>query len=78
MDKFADKVKPWRNTTLRSGNIFKPSLRTDIEVIGIPASIEALHMNNAKVMNMIILGAYLGLKPVVKTNPLLLHWKGFT
>ncbi len=68
MDKFADKVKPGGILLYESGNIFKPSLRTDIEVIGIPASIEALHMNNAKVMNMIILGAYLGLKPVVKNE----------
>lgn len=68
MDKFADKVKPGGILLYESGNIFKPSLRTDIEVIGIPASIEALHMKNAKVMNMIILGAYLGLKPVVKNE----------
>lgn len=68
MDKFADQVKPGGILLYESGNIFKLTLRTDIEVIGIPASTEALHMKNAKVMNMIILGAYLGLKPVVKNE----------
>ncbi len=54
-----------------SGNIFKPSTRTDIDIIAIPASTEALLMKNAKIMNMIILGAYLQLKPVVKIESIL-------
>ena len=71
MDKFAPRVKPGGLLLYESGNIFKPSTRTDIEIIGIPASTEALLMKNAKIMNMIILGAYLQLKPVVKIDSIL-------
>lgn len=71
MDKFAPKVKPGGLLLYESGNIFKPSTRTDIEIIGIPATTEALMMKNAKIMNMIILGAYLSLKQVVKNESIL-------
>jgi 2-oxoglutarate ferredoxin oxidoreductase subunit gamma len=71
MDKFASKVKPGGLLLYESGNIFKPSTRTDIEIIGIPATTEAINMKNAKIMNMIMLGAYLGLKPVVKNESIL-------
>lgn len=72
MDKFAAKVKPGGLLLYESGNIFNPSTRTDIEIIGIPATTEAIKMRNAKIMNMIILGAYLSLKPVV-ANELILE-----
>ncbi|MFZ4771381.1 MAG: 2-oxoacid:acceptor oxidoreductase family protein [Ferruginibacter sp.] len=68
MDKFAARIKPGGLLLYESAAIFKPSTRTDIEIIGIPATEEALKMNNPKVMNMIILGAYLKLKPVVKNE----------
>lgn len=68
MDKFAARIKPGGLLLYESSAIFKPSTRTDIEIIGIPATEEALKMNNPKVMNMIILGAYLKLKPVVKNE----------
>jgi 2-oxoglutarate ferredoxin oxidoreductase subunit gamma len=71
MDKFAPKVKPGGLLLYESGNIFNPGTRTDIEIIGIPATTEALQMKNAKIMNMIILGAYLALRPVVKNESIL-------
>lgn len=71
MDKFADKVKPGGLLLYESGNIFKPSTRTDIEIIGIPATTEANKMKNNKIMNMILLGAYLQLKPVVEKESVL-------
>jgi len=37
-----------------------------IDIIGIPASTEALLLKNARIINMIMLGAYLQLKPVVE------------
>ena len=64
MDKFATRVKPGRLLLYESGNILKPSTRTDIQLVGINTTTEALLMKNAKIMNMIILGAYLHLKPV--------------
>ncbi|MCU0369231.1 MAG: 2-oxoacid:acceptor oxidoreductase family protein [Cyclobacteriaceae bacterium] len=71
MDKFADKIKPGGLLLYESGNIFKPSTRTDIEIIGIPATIEANKLKNSKIMNMIMLGAYLQLKPVVQVESIL-------
>ncbi len=71
MDKFAPRVKPGGILLYESGTILKPSTRTDIEMIGIPATTEALKMKNAKVMNMIILGAYLQLRPVVSNESIL-------
>lgn len=71
MDKFAPRVKPGGILLYESSNIFKPSPRTDIELVGIPATTEALQMKNAKVMNMIILGAYLQLRPVVSNESIL-------
>lgn len=71
MDKFAAKIKPGGLLLYESGNIFKPSTRTDIKIVGIPATTEAINMKNAKIMNMIILGAYLGLKPVVKNESII-------
>ncbi len=71
MDKFAPRVKKGGLLLYESGNIFQPSTRTDLTLIGIPASTEALQMKNAKIMNMIMLGAYLHLKPVVKTTSIL-------
>lgn len=68
MDKFAGRVKPGGLLLYESGNILQPSTRTDIEMIGINATSEALLMKNAKVMNMIILGAYLALRPVVSMD----------
>ncbi|MDI1356160.1 MAG: 2-oxoacid:acceptor oxidoreductase family protein [bacterium] len=71
MDKFADKLKPGGLLLYESANIFKINTRTDIEIIGIPAITEALLMKNAKIMNIIILGAYLQLKPIVKKESIL-------
>lgn len=71
MDKFAPRIKPGGLLLYESGNIFKPATRDDIDIIGIPATTEALKMKNAKTMNMIMLGAYLQLKPVVKNESIL-------
>lgn len=71
MDKFESKVKPGGLLLYDSSNMLHPSTRTDIEIIGIPAATEALKMHNSKVMNMIMLGAYLSFKPVVKTSSVL-------
>lgn len=66
MEKFESKIKPGGLLIYESSNIFKPCTRTDIEIIGIPAATEAVKMKNSKILNMIMLGAYLERKPVVK------------
>lgn len=71
MDKFSDRLKPGGLLLFESGNILVPTKRTDIEMVGIEATTEALLMKNAKVMNMIMLGAYLGLKPMVAIDSIM-------
>ncbi|MEO8512546.1 MAG: 2-oxoacid:acceptor oxidoreductase family protein [Ignavibacteria bacterium] len=71
MEKFESKIKPGGLLLYESSNIFKPSKRTDIEIIGIPAATEAVKMKNSKILNMIMLGAYLERKPVVKIESIL-------
>ena len=71
MEKFESKIKQGGFLLYESSNILKPSARTDIEIIGIPAAMEAVKMKNPKVLNMIMLGAYLERKPVVKIESIL-------
>jgi len=71
MEKFETKIKPGGLIIYESSNIFKPSKRTDIEIIGIPAATEAVKMKNSKILNMIMLGAYLERKPVVKIKSIM-------
>jgi 2-oxoglutarate ferredoxin oxidoreductase subunit gamma len=68
MDKFANRVKVGGLLIYDTGNILNPCTRSDIEIVGIDASTEAMVLKNAKVMNMIILGAFLELKPVVSQS----------
>lgn len=66
MEKFETKVKAGGMIIYESTNILVPSKRKDIEIIGIPAVEEALKLESLKVLNMIMLGAYLERKPVVR------------
>jgi 2-oxoglutarate ferredoxin oxidoreductase subunit gamma len=59
MDKFEQAVRPGGLLLYDSANIIKPPTRTGIEIAGIPASDEAVKMKNTKIMNMIVLGAFL-------------------
>ncbi len=68
MDKFGSRVKPGGLLLYDTGTILKPCERKDITVVGIAATTEALKMKNGRVMNMIILGAYLHLKPIVSLD----------
>lgn len=68
MDKFESQVKPGGLLIYESNNVTVISKRTDIDIIGIPAAEEAIKLNNPKVFNMIVLGAYLERKPVVQSE----------
>ena len=65
-EKFEPKVKKNGTLIYDSTTIKVKSEREDIEVIGIDAFDHALKLKNSKVMGMILLGAYLKKKPVVK------------
>jgi len=66
MDKFAQRVKPGGLLLYECGNVLHPTQRTDLELIPIDAAAEALRIKNPRVMNMIALGAYLAIKPLLK------------
>ncbi len=66
LDKFESAVKPGGLLIYEASTILNPPTRTDIEVLAIEASNEAAKMNNTKIMNMIVLGALLKKKPIIK------------
>ena len=71
MDKFELSVKPGGLLIYESTNIKNISKRTDIEIIGIPAAQEAADMKNSKIINMIMLGAYLSKRSTVKLESII-------
>ena len=71
LDKFEAAVKPGGTLIFDSTNIIEPPKRTDIDVVPVPASEEAVKLKNTKIMNMIVLGAFLEKRNVVKTETVL-------
>lgn len=65
MDKFERKVKPGGLLLYDTNGIIHHPTRTDIGIYQILAAEEAGKMNNQRVFNMIVLGAFLKLKNVV-------------
>jgi 2-oxoglutarate ferredoxin oxidoreductase subunit gamma len=65
-EKFEPRVKPGGMLIYDATNIPLKSKRTDIEIVAIPASEEANKLGNARVMGMILLGAYLKRRPIVR------------
>ncbi len=59
VEKFEGSVKPGGAIIYDKSNILKPPTRKDITIYGIPGSGEALKLRNMKVLNMIILGAFI-------------------
>jgi 2-oxoglutarate ferredoxin oxidoreductase subunit gamma len=59
LDKFEKSVKEGGLLLYDSTNIITPPTRTDIQVLPIPASDEAMKLKNTKIMNMIVLGAWI-------------------
>ncbi len=66
VDKFESAVKPGGLLIFESTNIINAPTREDIDIVAIPAADEAVKMKNSKVLNMILLGAYLEKRPVIK------------
>lgn len=71
MDKFAFRVKPGGLVLYDTDTVQQPVLRNDIDAVGIPATSEAHRLKNPRMLNMIMLGAYLHLKPVVELESVL-------
>ncbi len=58
VDKFEARVKVGGNIIYDSTNILNPPTRTDINIYAVPGSAEAVKLKNIKVLNMIMLGAF--------------------
>jgi 2-oxoglutarate ferredoxin oxidoreductase subunit gamma len=67
VDKFEQAVKPGGNIIYDESNIIIPPKRNDINIYGIKGSEAALKLNNMKVLNMVILGAFLKIRNIL--NP---------
>ncbi len=66
MDKFEPMVKPGGLLIYDPNGITRHPERTDIKIYRIEASKEAAAMGIAKIFNMIVLGGYLKVKPIVE------------
>lgn len=66
LDKFEISVKPGGVLIYDPNGIVHPPKRKDITIYQIEATEEAARLQSAKTFNMIVLGAYLKVKPVVK------------
>jgi 2-oxoglutarate ferredoxin oxidoreductase subunit gamma len=66
LDKFESMVKKGGLLIYDPNGITRPPIRKDINVFSIEAVEEAAKLGNAKAYNMIVLGAFLKLKPIVK------------
>jgi len=71
LDKFEKCVKKGGLLIYEESRIINPPTRDDIEVISIPANEEALKLNMKKVANMILVGAFLEKRPLVKAENIL-------
>jgi len=66
MDKFEKAVKPGGTLIYDGNGITKHPERTDINIYRIDATAEATAMKSPKTFNMIVLGGFLKVKPIVK------------
>jgi 2-oxoglutarate ferredoxin oxidoreductase subunit gamma len=65
LDKFEPMIKKGGVLLYDSNGIIKPPTRKDIKIYLVEAAAEAARMASAKTFNMIVLGAYLKIRPLV-------------
>ena len=68
MDKFEKAVKPGGTLIYDPNGITKHPTRKDISIYQVAATDKATQMGNTKVFNMIVLGGYLKIKPIVEVD----------
>ena len=68
LDKFESTVKPGGLLIYDPNGIVTPPSRTDIKICKINAIDVAAQVGNAKVYNMAVMGAYLKMKPIIKSE----------
>jgi 2-oxoglutarate ferredoxin oxidoreductase subunit gamma len=65
LDKFEPKVKPGGLLIYDPNGITRHPVRKDIDIYKVEATRTAVKLGNTKVLNMVALGAYLKVKPIV-------------
>ncbi|SNR60582.1 2-oxoacid:acceptor oxidoreductase family protein [Lutibacter flavus] len=68
MDKFEESVKPGGILLYEPNGISQHPTRTDINIYQIDGNKISTEMGNKKIFNMVVLGAYLKIKPTVELN----------
>ena len=68
IEKFEHTIKPGGLLVYEESSIVIPPQRNDIEILSVPAIIEAQKLNKKQVANIILLGAFLEKRPIVKTE----------
>ncbi len=71
LEKFEKAVKPGGVLLYDSTSIIAPPTRTDIRIVPIAAGEEAVKMKNTKVLNMIVLGAFIERTHVVDIDSIM-------
>ena len=71
LDKFEAKVKPGGNIFYDSTNILNLPTRTDINIYAVPGSEAAVKLKNIKVLNMLMLGAFIKGTETVSTDAIM-------
>ena len=66
IEKFENTVKPGGILIYEKSTILRPPARKDIEILAIPGLEEAQKLNSKQVANMVLLGAYLEMCPIIK------------
>lgn len=66
LSKFESQIKPGGTLMYDPNGIINPPKRTDINIYTIDATAEAARTNSAKTFNMIVLGGYMQIKPIVE------------
>jgi 2-oxoglutarate ferredoxin oxidoreductase subunit gamma len=75
MDKFESSVKPGGILIYDPNGITRHPERTDIKIYKIAGAKLASEMGNSKIFNMIVLGAFIKAKPIVKLENVILGLK---
>ena len=68
LDKFESSVKPGGLLIYEQSAIINLPTRSDIEIISVPANEEAQKLGKKQVANMILVGAFLEKRPIVKID----------
>jgi 2-oxoglutarate ferredoxin oxidoreductase subunit gamma len=71
LDKFGEKIKSGGLLLCEKSTITEPSKRDDVEMLMVPATETPTSMGKRQIANMILLGAFLEMRPIVSIENVL-------